>query len=180
VRARGQTLHELSLQFDKNPIFSGLSHVTGLKRLIQEKSKSSFLPAGSFELIENNLQLANRPASLRDPISLLKGLFNFLFVPLPFLDNGSLFLNAQSYESFAWYIYYLLLLIILTRLVIRHQALSFQILASTLFTLGFIFFSILIETNDGTSVRHRTVLLMGILIVLATTSQKSNKCEESQ
>jgi hypothetical protein len=101
-------------------------------------------------------------------------------VPTPFLDNGSFFLNAQSYESFAWYLYYLLLLILLMRLVKGHQVLSLQILASTLFTLGFLVFSALIETNDGTSVRHRAVLLMGTLIMLAAMSQMSNKREEIQ
>jgi len=180
VPTRGQTLHELSLQFDKNPIFSWLGNVSGVKSLIEEKSKSSYVPAGSIELIENARQLQTQQPSLRDPLSILKGIFNFLFVPTPFLDNGSFFLNAQSYESFAWYLYYLLLLILLMRLVKGHQVLSLQILASTLFTLGFLLFSVLIETNDGTSVRHRAVLLMGILIMLAAMSQMSNKREEIQ
>jgi hypothetical protein len=173
-------LHELSLQFDKNPIFSWLGNVSGVKSLIEEKSKSSYVPAGSIELIENARQRQTQQPSLRDPLSILKGIFNFLFVPTPFLDNGSFFLNAQSYESFAWYLYYLLLLILLTRLVKGHQVLSLQILASTSFTLGFLLFSVLIETNDGTSVRHRAVLLMGILIMLAAMSQMSNKREEIQ
>jgi hypothetical protein len=43
------------------------------------------------------------------------------------------------------------------------------------FTLGFILLSALVETNDGTSVRHRSVLLIGILIMLATFRPKNGK-----
>ena len=93
-------------------------------------------------------------------------------MPTPFVDNGSFFLNAQSYESFAWYFYYLILILLLIGLTRRRYVLNLVTLSSTLFSLGFIAMSALIEINDGTSVRHRAVLLIGILVMLATFQRK--------
>jgi hypothetical protein len=172
VPARGQTLHDLNQQFDKNPILSWLSQVTGIQSILDERAEASYLPAGSTELTENTTQLQIQPASLRDPFSLLVGAYNFLFVPTPFVDNGSFFLNAQSYESFAWYFYYVILVLLLIGLIRRRYVLNLVTLSTTLFSLGFIAMSALTEINDGTSVRHRAVLLIAILVMLATFQRK--------
>ena len=172
VPARGQTLHDLNQQFDKNPILSLLSQVTGIQSILDERAEASYLPAGLTELRENTTQLQTQPASLADPLSLLVGAYNFLFVPTPFVDNGSFFLNAQSYESFAWWFYYLIHIILLVGLIRRRYVLTLVSLSSTLFSLGFIAMSALIEINDGTSVRHRAVLLIAILVMLATFQHK--------
>jgi hypothetical protein len=166
-------LHELSQQFDRNKLLSWISNVTGLERVMQERAESSFLPEGSLEQTENLTQLQTKPATLRNPLSVIKGASNFLFIPAPFFDNGSFFLNLQSYESFAWYLYYLLLLILLVRFVKGRYLWTLQSLASTLFTLGIVLLSSLVEINDGTSVRHRSVLLIGILIMLSTFRHKN-------
>ena len=175
VPARGQTIHELSKQLDLNPIFSWLAKSSGIEALIIERSRSSYLPGDSSKLIENFNQLQTQKASLRDPISLIKGIYSFLFVPTPFVDNGSFFLNAQSYESFVWYLYYLLFLTLLFGLFKARYSLDLLTLCSTLFSLGFIVLSALIETNDGTSVRHRAVFLLAILVILATAKQNESK-----
>ena len=180
VPARGQTLHDLNQQFDKNPILSWLSQVTGIQSILDERAEASYLPAGSTELSENTTQLQTQPASLRDPLSLLVGAYNFLFVPTPFVDNGSFFLNAQSYESFAWYFYYMILILLLIGLIRRRYVLNLVTLSTTLFSLGFIAMSALIEINDGTSVRHRAVLLMAILAMIATFQHKQSECLEEQ
>ena len=168
VPARGQTLHDLNQQFDRNSILSWLSTVTGIQGILDEKAAASYLPAGSSELSNNTTQLQMQPASLRDPTSLLVGAYNFLFVPVPFMENGSFFLNAQSYESFAWYFYYLILVLLIIGLLRDWYSLNLVTVSSALFTLGFIILSALVEINDGTSVRHRSVLLIGILVMLAT------------
>jgi hypothetical protein len=141
---------------------------------VQERVESSYLPEGSLEQTENLTQLQTKPASLRDPLSIVKGASNFLFIPAPFLNNGSFFLNLQSYESFAWYFYYILLFILLARFVIGKYLWTLQSLASTFFTLGFVLLSSLVEINDGTSVRHRSVLLVSILIMLSTFRYKNS------
>ena len=172
VPSRGQTLHDLNQQFDKNRVLSWLSSITGVQKILNERVEDSYLPAGSTKLSENTVQLQTQPASLRDPGSLLVGAYNFLFVPTPFLDNGSFFLNAQSYESFIWYFYYLILIFLFAGLFRGRYALNLVTLSSSLFTLGFIAMSALVETNDGTSVRHRAVLLIGILVMLVTFQTK--------
>jgi hypothetical protein len=172
---RGQTLHDLNNQLNNNPYLAWISRITGIDELIDLKSKNSYLPVDSTELSSNLIQLQAQPATFRDPISILKGVFNFLFVPLPFIDNGSFFLNIQSYESFAWYVYYLLFTTLCVRLFRGRYELNMQSLVAAYFTLGFIFLSAMVETNDGTSVRHRSVLLIGILIMLATFREKSIK-----
>ena len=172
VPSRGQTLHDLSEQFDRNPFLSWVASTTGLQSFIDRRVESSYLPLSSTELFANATKLQTEPASLRDPRSLLEGTYNFLFVPTPFLDNGSFFLNAQSYESFAWYFYYLILICLIAGLIRRRYALNLVTLSSSLFSIGFIAMSALVEINDGTSVRHRAVLLIGILIMLANFQQK--------
>jgi hypothetical protein len=154
--------------------------VTGIQNILDERAEASYLQAGSTELSENATQLQTQPASLRDPLSLVMGAYNFLFVPMPFVDNGSFFLNAQSYESFLWYFYYLILIILLVGLIRRRYVLNPVTLSSTLFSLGFIAMSALIEINDGTSVRHRAVLLVAILVMLATFQHKQPERLEDQ
>jgi hypothetical protein len=175
VAARGQTIHDLNIQIKNNPILKWVSEVTQIDSILESKSQSSYLPAGSEELTNNSKQLQTQAATLRDPISIVKGAFNFLFVPTPFMDNGSFFLNAQSYESFAWYLYYILLLLMIVGLLRGRYELNLQSLTASYFSLGFIIQSALVEINDGTSVRHRSVLLIGILIMLATIRQKKSK-----
>ncbi len=133
------------------------------------------MSANSMELSDNLKQLQVPSATFRDPVSILNGVFNFLMVPLPFVDNGSYFLNVQSYESFAWYIYYIMLIFLCVRMLRGRYELNIHSVTATYFALGFIFFSAMVETNDGTSVRHRSVLLIGILIMLATFREKKSK-----
>jgi hypothetical protein len=117
---------------------------------------------------------------LRDPTSLLVGAYNFLFVPVPFIDNGSFFLNAQSYESFVWYFYYLILLLLIIGLIRDLYSVNLAIASSALFTFGLIILSALVEINDGTSVRHRSVLLIGILVMIATYRSKETSRLQDQ
>lgn len=175
IPARGQMVHDLYQEFEKNPFLSRLLTLTGIEGILQKKVESSYLQADSVELSNNMAQLQRKPASLRKPLSLLVGAYNFLFVPTPFIDNGSFFLNAQSYESFIWYFFYLIFLILLIGLIRGRYALNQVTLSSSLFSLGFIALSTFIEVNDGTSVRHRAVLLVGILVMLANFLPKAEE-----
>jgi hypothetical protein len=172
--SRGQTLHDLNQQLGANQMLSWLASTTGIKSYLEERVEASYLPAGSAEQIENFTQLQTQSASLRNPQSLFVGAFNFLFVPTPFVDNGSFFLNAQSYESFIWYLFYLIFTLLLVGLLFGRIRLNLVTVSSTLFTLGFIMLSALVEINDGTSVRHRAILLIGILLMLATFRRKES------
>jgi peptidoglycan/LPS O-acetylase OafA/YrhL len=146
--------------------------VTGIQNFIDGRAEASYLEVGSQELAQNTSKLQTQPASLGDPLTLFVGVYNFLFVPIPFVDNGSFFLNLQSYESFFWYLFYLILFFLLFGLMRGRYVLNLVTASSSLFTMVFIGVSALTETNDGTSVRHRAVLLIGILVMLATFRSK--------
>jgi LytS/YehU family sensor histidine kinase len=118
-------------------------------------------------------RLKSNPASLGNPLSLISGFGTFLFVPLPFVDNGSFFLNILSYESFAWYLFYGLFITILVGIVRGRLRLSLSTLTATTFAIEFIFLSALIETNHGTSFRHRAVLLFAVLAMLASSEREN-------
>ncbi len=170
--AGGQTLQELNDQLDSNPILSWIAFVTGIQGIIKQKAEVSYSFADSQELSKKFIQLQREPASVKDPLSLIVGMNYFLLTPAPFMDNGSFFLNVQSYESFIWHIYYLIFIILLVGVIRGRYSLNLVTLTSTLFCLGFMAISALIETNDGTSVRHRVVLLVGILLMLATFQRR--------
>ena len=172
ITSRGQTLYDLNQQLDSNPILAWILTATGIKRFLQDKAEASYMESDLQELSENAAQRQTQPGSLRDPLSLLVGAYNFLLVPTPFVDNGSFFLNVQSYESFLWYFYYLILIFLVIGLIRRRYLLNLVTLSTTLFSLSFIAMSALIEINSGTSVRHRAVLLIAILVMLATFQHK--------
>jgi hypothetical protein len=169
----------LNIQLNNNSILAWISKTTGIGKILEANSQDAYLPAGSEELSKNSNQLQTQPATLRDPISIARGVLNFLFVPAPFVDNGSFFLNAQSYESFAWYIYYALFIFMVFGLLWRKYEFNLHSVVATYFSLGFILLSALVEINDGTSVRHRSVLLVGILIMLAIFREKDSKTKRS-
>ena len=177
VSTRGFTLHALVNQLDANNFLSWLTEKTGIKQLLEDKEKASHAYSNSKEVIKNSNQLIAHPASLRNPISILKGSASFLFIPIPFIDNGSFFLNLQSYESPIWYLFYLLLLIVIFGLIRGSVKPDFTTVVASLFSLLFIFESALVEVNDGTSVRHRSVLLIGILV--AVVNQRRVKLKQA-
>jgi hypothetical protein len=174
----GQTLDELSAQLDNNSILGWVSKSTGLSEILEAKL-DSYATNDLVERSRNAERLQREPANLKDPVSVVGGVFSFLILPAPFINNGSFFLNMQSYESFAWYLYYALLTFLVFGLLQRKYELNLHAIVATYFTLGFILLSALVEINDGTSVRHRSVLLLGILIMLATFREKDSKMNPS-
>jgi hypothetical protein len=95
-----------------------------------------------------------------------------LFLPLPFIDNGSFFLNLQSIESPLLYFLYLLVLASLLRnakkITSEHQIL----LGLLLFVSFFIAQSALLEINLGTLVRHRSILVLCLVLIYFEISEK--------
>ena len=175
-----QTLQDLNQQIGNNSLLLWISKETGLAKYLNEKSEYSRSQLDSTESRRDFIQRQTKPANLKDPISVMASSVNFLFVPTPFIDNGSLFLNLQSYESFAWYVFYFLLLSLLFGLARNKYVLNIQALILAYFTLGFIIMSALIEVNDGTSVRHRAVLLICISAMLMTFREKESRSHGKQ
>ena len=80
----------------------------------------------------------------------------------------------MSYESFAWYLFYGLFITILVGIVRGRLRLSLSTLTATTYAIEFIFLSALIETNYGTSLRHRAVLLLAVLAMLALSEREKH------
>jgi len=176
IATGGYTLHALVNQLDSNNLLTRITEQTGVKRFLEDREAKSYLLSNSKRYQEVASQLRAPTANFGDPLSIVKSSAHFLFVPIPLIDNGSLFLNVQSYESPIWYLFYVLLLIVVFRLIRGSIKPDFTTIVSTAFTLIFILASSLIEVNDGTSVRHRAVLLISILVVIV--NQRKGKPKE--
>jgi len=162
---RGETLSNVLDQANVNPTFFWVVQNTGIYQKLknQAEDSSSVTPSKDSYILVNKLSIT--PASLRDPMSLLQGIVGFVIKPLPFLDNGSPFLNILSYESIFWYPIYGLLITILYRSIKGHNKWNLSSATASLFILGFLIQSALTEINVGTAYRHRSILLMGIIIL---------------
>jgi hypothetical protein len=115
----------------------------------------------------NSLLKISRP-NFSDPKAITVSVIKFLLLPIPFLDNGSIYLNIFSLEMFIWYSLYCFLLFKLFNLRSRLKPVNFQLIWPVVFLLTFVLFSGLFEINLGTIVRHRAVLLVFILFVLVS------------
>jgi len=173
IRIRGETLHSLKEQLDRNPLINWMSEVTGLGGYLEAKADEATVDASLPEAVDSLKSLKTDQASLGDPISLVKGIVTFLFVPTPFVDNDSFFLNILSYESFVWYLFYVLFAMSILNITRRRIRPTISVLTASIFTIEFLVVSSLIETNHGTSVRHRVVFLIGVLAILALSERKN-------
>ena len=96
----------------------------------------------------------------------------FLFLPVPLLNNGSIFLNLISFEMFLWLILYVILLIFMFRASKVIKKMEFIILWPLIFLISFLIFSSLFEINLGTIIRHRSILATAILISIINLHSK--------
>ena len=172
IRTRGETLHSLEEQLDRNPLINWMARVSGLDGYLDAKVNGAILDASLPQVADNLKSLKSDPANLSSPLSLISGIATFLFVPTPFVDNGSLFQNILSYESFFWYLSYALFVTLIFNIVKRKIRPTFSVLTASIFTVEFLVISALVETNHGTLIRHRAVFLIGVLAILALSERK--------
>ena len=112
------------------------------------------------------------PGNLNKPISMLTASANFLFGPLPFHRNLGFAASLASFESPLWWFFYGFIAFTLFKL---RTAKLFQdplILFSTVFILGLIACSAIIEVNLGTSFRHRSILVAPLLFLYVRAQEK--------
>jgi 4-amino-4-deoxy-L-arabinose transferase-like glycosyltransferase len=118
------------------------------------------------------------PANTKSFNSIFYGLIQFLFLPFFLFSNGSLFLDLQSFELPFWLMIYAGLFATLYKKTFaatnyRYIKQSLVVFCS-LFTLASIFF----ETNLGTAVRHRSVLIAIFLTALVISTEKLSPKKE--
>ena len=112
------------------------------------------------------------PGIVTNPISMIWPAFVFLFGPFPFIGDPGIAIFISSLESPLWWIFYGFIAFTLFKL---RTAKLFQdplILFSTVFILGLIACSAIIEVNLGTSFRHRSILLAPLLFLYVRANEK--------
>jgi len=113
------------------------------------------------------------PGNIQNPISLAIPAFIFLFGPFPFIGDPGLAVGVASLESPFWWLLYLLVIIsfVKNRKFVDFKDSSYFL--ASVFLVGEILMSALVEVNLGTSFRHRSILLAPLIYLLAKSMTKT-------
>ena len=174
VATGGMTVHALlgELQRDPNTILAKLASALGITAKLEAISKSAIVLETDKSVIENQKKLSLQQAGLKKPLQVLESSARFLLVPFIFMDNGSLFLNIQSIETPIWLFIYGLFFVGLYQIIRRRRELDYAVMMATLFAFEFVAISALTEINVGTALRHRSLLLIPILVIWVARKKK--------
>jgi hypothetical protein len=167
VATGGMTVHALLDQIKGSPntIVSRIASALGVTAKLEAISKSAIIIETDKSVVENQKKLSLQQAGIKKPFQVLKSSAKFLLIPFIFIDNGSLFLNIQSIETPVWLFIYGLFFIGLYQVARRRREFDYAVMVATLFALEFVAISALTEINVGTALRHRSLLLIPILVI---------------
>jgi len=174
VATGGMTVHSLldQLKGSPNTIVAKVASALGITAKLEAISESAIVVETDKSVVANKKKLSLQQAGITKPLRVLESSAKFLLVPLIFIDNGSLFLNIQSIETPIWLFIYGLFFVGLYQVVRRRRELDYAVMIATLFALEFVAISALTEINVGTALRHRSLLLIPILVVWAARKKK--------
>ncbi len=174
VATGGMTVHYLidELERDPNTIIAKISSALGITSKLEDISKSAVVVKSDKSVVENEKKLSLQQAGLKKPLQVLESSAKFLLVPFIFVDNGSLFLNIQSIETPIWLFIYGLFFVGLYQVIRRRREFDYAVMIATLFALEFVAISALTEINVGTALRHRSLLLIPILVIWVARKEK--------
>ena len=174
VATGGMTVHALldQLKGSPNTILAKVASALGITEKLEAISKSAIVVETDKSVVENQKKLSLQQAGLTKPLQVLESSAKFLLVPFIFIDNGSLFLNIQSIETPIWLFIYALFFVGLYQLVRRRREFDYAVMMATLFALEFVAISALTEINVGTALRHRSLLLIPILVIWVARKKK--------
>jgi hypothetical protein len=174
VATGGMTVHALldQLKSSPNTIVARVASALGITAKLEAISKSAIVQETDKEVVENQKKLSLQQAGLTKPLQVLESSAKFLLVPFIFIDNGSLFLNIQSIETPVWLFIYGLFFVGLYQLARRRREFDYAVMMATLFALEFVAISALTEINVGTALRHRSLLLIPILVIWVARKKK--------
>ena len=174
VATGGMTVHALlgELERDPNTFVARIASALGITAKLEAISKSAIVVETDESVVENQKKLSLQQAGLKKPLQVLESSAKFLLVPFIFMDNGSLFLNIQSIETPIWLFIYGLFFVGLYQIIRRRHELDYAVLMATLFAFEFVAISALTEINVGTALRHRSLLLVPILVIWVARKKK--------
>jgi hypothetical protein len=174
VATGGMTVHALlgQLKASPNTIVARIASGLGITAKLEAISKSAIVVETDKSVVENQKQLSLQQAGLTKPLQVLESSAKFLLVPFIFIDNGSLFLNIQSIETPIWLFVYGLFFVGLYQVIRRRREFDYAVMMATIFALEFVAISALTEINVGTALRHRSLLLIPILVIWVARKKK--------
>ena len=174
VATGGMTVHALlgELKGDPNTIVARIADTLGITAKLEAISKSATVLETDNSVVENQKKLSLQQAGIKKPLQVLESSAKFLLVPFIFVDNGSLFLNIQSIETPIWLFIYGLFFVGLYQIIRRRRDFDYAVMIATLFALEFVAISALTEINVGTALRHRSLLLIPILVIWVARKKK--------
>jgi hypothetical protein len=174
VATGGMTVHALLDQLKGSPstIIARISSALGITAKLEAISKSATVVETDDQVVENQKKLSLQQAGLTKPLQVLESSAKFLLIPFIFIDNGSLFLNIQSLETPIWLFIYGLFFVGIYQLARRRREFDYAVMMATLFALEFVAISALTEINVGTALRHRSLLLIPILVIWVARKKK--------
>jgi len=174
VATGGMTVHALLRQLEGSPnsFVAKIANFFGITTKLKAVSSNAIVPITDKQVARNMKQLSLQQAGLKKPGQVLKSSAKFLLVPFIFIDNGSLFLNIQSIETPLWLFIYCLFFLGLFQLISRRREFDYAVMMATLFALEFVAISALTEINVGTALRHRSLLLIPIVVIWVARKKK--------
>ena len=175
IATGGSTVHLLLQELESNPksLVARLASTFGITEKLNLISSSALVVESDKKILENKKELSLQQAGLKNPNQVFTSSIKFLSEPLLFVDNGSLFLNIQSLETPIWLFMYGLFGFGLYQIFRRRLKVEYATVMGTFFILGFVAISALTEINVGTALRHRSLLLIPILVIWASSEKKS-------
>ena len=174
VATGGMTVYALLVQLKGSPntIVARIASGLGITAKLEAISKSAIVVETDKSVVENQKQLSLQQAGLKKPLQVLESSAKFLLVPFIFVDNGSLFLNIQSIETPIWLFIYALFFMGLYQVIRRRREFDYAVMMATIFAFEFVAISALTEINVGTALRHRSLLLIPILVIWVARKKK--------
>jgi hypothetical protein len=174
VATGGMTVHALldQLKGSPNTVIARITKALGITAKLEAISKSAIVVETDKSVVENQKQLSLQQAGIKKPLQVLESSAKFLLVPFIFIDNGSLFLNIQSIETPIWLFVYGLFFVGLYQIIRRRREFDYAVMMATIFALEFVAISALTEINVGTALRHRSLLLIPILVIWVARKKK--------
>jgi len=175
VATGGMTVHALldQLKASPNTILAKIAGALGITAKLESISKSAIVVETDKSVVANQKKLSLQQAGIKKPLQVLESSAKFLLVPFIFIDNGSLFLNIQSIETPIWLFIYGLFFVGLYLVLRGRREFDYAVMVATLFALEFVAISALTEINVGTALRHRSLLLIPILVIWVSRKKKS-------
>ena len=113
-----------------------------------------------------------RPGVITDPLSMIRASFLFLIGPIPLVGQTDSAILILSLESPLWWGLYALVLYACIKHCRRSILRDPKVLFTVIFLISETLMSAMIEVNLGTAFRHRSILLVPLVFLVAVLNQR--------